>query len=325
MSLRSDISNYDYHASEELSRSTADEINRTTPKHVKYRKDHPVPATTAMMIGSCFHSAVLEPMKTDDEFAVKPSEIDGNGPRTNAYKTAMARLEADNPGKTWMNPSDYNTSMEMAGSALDNPVLKEYLSDIDTLIENTGFFSYENTDCKLRMDAFSPSAEVIIDLKSTMDASPKGFASSVRKFNYGFQACWYMEGMRRLGFSPKQFIFVVVEKTPPYATACYTLASSDIVRHREPMRRACELWHSCVSSDIWPGYSDSVETLKLTNDFNRLSMQDIARKFNVGRHFVYRIVESYQLETRNIGNKRTVDINDFADALRWDAEGKSAA
>ena len=79
-----------------------------------------------------------------------------------------------------------------------------------------------------------------------------------------------------------------------------------------------------------PKILDSIEAvLKETHrypDGNATRLKStIARKFNVGRHFVYRIVESYQLETRNIGNKRTVDINDFADALRWDAEGKSAA
>ena len=213
----------------------------------------------------------------------------------------------------------------MAGAALDNPVLKDYMSDVDCIIEGTGYFMEEGAECKVRPDLYCPSAEVIIDLKSTIDASERGFAKSVRQYGYDFQACWYLESLRKLGYSPKQFIFVCVEKTPPYVTACYTLEAYDIARHREPMRRACKLWASCVSSDIWPGYSDGVKTLELTRNYNRLSMQDIARKFNVGRHFVYKIVEQYGLETKYIANKRTLDINDFAQALQWDAEGKDAA
>jgi hypothetical protein len=36
-------------------------------------------------------------------------------------------------------------------------------------------------------------------------------------------------------------------------------------------------------------------------------------------------VEKYAIETKYIANKRTVDLNDFAMALKWDAEGKEVA
>ena len=325
MGLRTDVSNKDYHTSPELSRSTAFALNKTSPAHVKYSMDHPSPSTTPLVMGGCFHSAVLEPMKLEYEYGAKPAKIDGKSPLTNHYKAEFEHIANQNPGKRWLSQNDYNTCMEMAGAALDNPVLKDYMSDVDCITEGTGFFMEEGAECKVRLDLFCPSAEVIIDLKSTMDASERGFAKSVRQYGYDFQACWYLESLRKLGYSPKQFIFVCVEKTPPYVTACYTLEAYDIARHREPMRRACKLWASCVSSDIWPGYSDGVKTLELTRNYNRLSMQDIARKFNVGRHFVYKIVEQYGLETKYIANKRTLDINDFAQALQWDAEGKDAA
>ena len=323
--LRTDISAEEYHSSPELSRSTAFALNKTSPAHVKYSMDHPSPSSTPLVMGGCLHSAVFEPMKLEYEYGAKPAKIDGKSPLTNHYKAEFEHIANQNPGKRWLSQNDYNTCMEMAGAALDNPVLKDYMSDVDSIMEGTGYFTEEGAECKVRLDLFCPSAEVIIDLKSTMDASERGFAKSVRQYGYDFQACWYLESLRKLGYSPKQFIFVCVEKTPPYVTACYTLEAYDIARHREPMRRACKLWASCVSSGIWPGYSDGVKTLELTRNYNRLSMQDIARKFNVGRHFVYKIVEQYGLETKYIANKRTLDINDFAQALQWDAEGKDAA
>ena len=323
--LRTDISAEEYHSSSELSRSTAFALNKTSPAHVKYSMDHPSPSSTPLVMGGCLHSAVFEPMKLEYEYGAKPAKIDGKSPLTNHYKAEFEHIANQNPGKRWLSQNDYNTCMEMAGAALDNPVLKDYMSDVDSIMEGTGYFTEEGAECKVRLDLFCPSAEVIIDLKSTMDASERGFAKSVRQYGYDFQACWYLESLRKLGYSPKQFIFVCVEKTPPYVTACYTLEAYDIARHREPMRRACKLWASCVSSGIWPGYSDGVKTLELTRNYNRLSMQDIARKFNVGRHFVYKIVEQYGLETKYIANKRTLDINDFAQALQWDAEGKDAA
>lgn len=324
MTLRTNISNEDYHSSEELSRSKASALLATSPAHVKHSIDNPVPSTPALLMGGCFHTAVLEPMKLEYEYGEKPTEIDGKGPLTNVYKQGMIELENSYPERRWLKSSDYNTCLEMASACLEHPVVSQYLAEADAIIEGTGYFNYEDAECKVRPDYFLPGADVVIDLKSTQDASPKGFAKSVRKFGYDFQACWYMEGLRRMGYSPKEFIFVAVEKSAPYATACYTLSASDIARHREPMRRACKIWAECVSSGVWPSYGDSVQTLELNNDFKRLSLQDLARKFNVGRHFVYKIVQSYQLETRTVGNKRTVDINDFAEALRWNAEEKAA-
>lgn len=325
MGLRTDISNDAYHASEELSRSRASALLATSPAHVKYSIDHPSPSTPALLMGGCFHTAVLEPMKLDYEYGCKPAEIDGKGPLTNHYKAEIERMEIENPNKRWLRQSDYDTCMEMAGSALDNLILKDYMSDIDSIIEGTGYFLEEGAECKVRPDLYLPSAEVVIDLKSTMDASEKGFTSSVKQFGYAFQACWYLEGLRKIGYNPKQFIFVCVEKKPPYATATYTLSSYDIARHREPMRRACKIWATCFSSGVWPAYEDGVKTLELSKNYNRLSMMDIARKFNVGRHFVYKIVEEYQLETKAIGNKRTIDLNDFAQALTWHSEGRKDA
>ena len=46
----------------------------------------PTPSTPALLNGSMVHTATLEPALTDIEFGCKPAEIDGNSPRTNAYK-----------------------------------------------------------------------------------------------------------------------------------------------------------------------------------------------------------------------------------------------
>jgi predicted DNA-binding protein YlxM (UPF0122 family) len=48
-----------------------------------------------------------------------------------------------------------------------------------------------------------------------------------------------------------------------------------------------------------------------------LSISDIARKFEVSRTYVYKIIEAYQLEVRQMGRKQTIDMADFANAMRW--------
>jgi hypothetical protein len=284
------------------------------------------PSSPALVIGSGFHTATLEPEKLDDEFAVKPSEIDGQGPRTKHYKESFELMQKSEPDKQWLAPADYDLILEMAGSALDNPVLRHYMADIDKVVEGTGYFEMEGAKCKVRPDLYIPGAGVVIDLKSTQDASNRGFTKSVRQFGYLFQACWYMHALRLLGEKPKQFVFIAVEKTAPYATAAYTIKESDINKQFSNMERACQLWATCQSSGIWPGYSDMVETLDLGSQItnNRLNISQLADKFGVSRTYVYRIIESYELHSVTVGNRRTIDITDFANAVRRDSEGKAA-
>ena len=324
--LKDGITNAEYHGSGELSRSTAWSLLQTCPAKVRYDMNNPKPSSPALVIGSGFHTATLEPEKLDDEFAVKPSEIDGQGPRTKHYKESFELMQKSEPDKQWLAPADYDLILEMAGSALDNPVLRHYMADINKVVEGTGYFEMEGAKCKVRPDLYIPGAGVVIDLKSTQDASNRGFTKSVRQFGYLFQACWYMHALRLLGEKPKQFVFIAVEKTAPYATAAYTIKESDINKQFSNMERACQLWATCQSSGIWPGYSDMVETLDLGSQItnNRLNISQLADKFGVSRTYVYRIIESYELHSITVGNRRTIDITDFANAVRRDSEGKAA-
>ena len=324
--LKDGITNAEYHGSGELSRSTAWSLLQSCPAKVRYDMNNRKPSSPALVIGSGFHTATLEPEKLDDEFAVKPSEIDGQGPRTKHYKEAFELMQKSEPDKQWLAPADYDLILEMAGSALENPVLRHYMADIDKVVEGTGYFEMEGAKCKVRPDLYIPGAGVVIDLKSTQDASNRGFTKSVRQFGYLFQACWYMHALRLLGEKPKQFVFIAVEKTAPYATAAYTIKESDINKQFSNMERACQLWAACQSSGIWPGYSDMVETLDLGSQItnNRLNISQLADKFGVSRTYVYRIIESYELHSVTVGNRRTIDITDFANAVRRDSEGKAA-
>lgn len=325
--LRRGITNEAYHADPALGRSRASDLLASCPAKVKHAMGQPSPSTPALLNGSMVHTATLEPNKLDIEFGCKPAEIDGNSPRTNAYKEAFAEMEDANPGKRFLPQSDYNLCLEVAASAREHPLLQELLHHVDTKIEHTGFFELEDASCKVRPDLYNTSNGMVVDLKTTQDASEKGFAKSVRQFGYAFQAAWYMTALRSMGERPKQFVFLVVEKSAPYITACYTLNNADIEREVPRVHEACRLWAKCLSEDVWPGYSDDIKTLQLGSLYsqNRLSISKIAEKFNVSRSYVYTIMERHKLEARNIGNKRTIDMVEFSTALRWENEGKNVA
>ena len=324
MPLRTDISNSAYHASGDLSRSVAYKMLTSTPKQVWHDMQHPTPSDAPhFVVGGCTHSATLEPFKLDDEYAVKPELIDGNGPRTNAYKASFQTMQDQAPDKRWLAPSDYRHCMNMAAEAREHPIMQTYLDDPERVIEGTGFFEHEGADCKVRPDLWNPGAGVVVDLKTTQDASEKGFARSVVKYGYHFQAAWYLHGLRLMGENPKQFIFVCVEKTAPYLTNAFTLSASDVDRQKSRMAESCRLWAECMKTGVWPGYTDEVKTLNLgINLNNRLSIAELTEKFKVKRGYVYKILKKYPIETLFVGQRKTVDMSDFVQALRWDSEDR---
>jgi exodeoxyribonuclease VIII len=214
----------------------------------------------------------------------------------------------------------------MANAVMSYPVYTHYASDIEAIAEGTGYFDYNGAKCKVRPDLYT-SDGTIIDLKSTQDASEAGFRSSIRKFKYDFQACYYLEAMRALGLPAKQFIFIVVEKVAPFSVASYTLTASEIDRQKPRMQKACTIWATCMETGVWPGYPQEVVTLDLSRygDNQRLSLSQVAEKFGISRTFVYTVIKEYELETIYVGNQRRVDLTAFSNALRNHNEGKKAA
>jgi len=201
------------------------------------------------------------------------------------------------------------------------------LYDASSLIEHTGFFKAEGTPCKVRPDLYNKDSGIVLDLKTTIDASPKGFAKSVRQYGYLFQAAWYMTALRAMGERPKQFVFLVVEKSAPYATACYTLDNADIEREVPRVLEACKIYGECLRTDVWPGYSDDIKTLDLGTYYakNRLSISQLAEKFGVSRSYAHRIIKKHNVVGQKLGKKRLIDMVEFSTALRWENTKKEVA
>jgi exodeoxyribonuclease VIII len=108
---------------------------------------------------------------------------------------------------------------------------------------------------------------LIVDLKTAQDASPDAFARTAANFGYHAQAAYYLDGLRNLGYCDEQavFLFVVVEKTPPFGVAVYALDDDAIEAGRAQYEDAWSTYRSCRASNNWPSYpgSQKIETLSL--------------------------------------------------------------
>ena len=245
--------NSEYHAHEAVSKSGLDLIHKS-PAHYKAARHEDTPA---LRFGTAFHCAVLE----NDRFNATYTVIEGDR-RTKAVKDSIKDAEA--AGKIILTADDFNAIMSMAQAVFKNPICAALLRG--SLKENSVFSELDGVRVKCRPDGWSIEKGVLFDLKSTEDASPEGFARTVAKYRYHVQDAFYrhvVASATNCDADDLSFIFIAIEKKPPFAVALYTLDElaklQGWVDAREDLRR----YKVAKDTGKWGGYSPRIETLSL--------------------------------------------------------------
>ena len=236
---------------------------RESPEKFKYYQEHPEPATPALLFGAAVHKLLLEPETFDEEFAIAP-EVDR---RTKDGKEAYNAFLAASDGKSVITLADYEKAAEMAQKALEAPFVKKLLNGEH---EKPFFWVDDLTGegCKIRVDCITTigGKPVIVDYKTTADASTDGFMRHALSFGYDFQAGMYCEGVERVTGQKPLFVFIAQEKTAPYAVNI--LQADDLmVKHGyDIFRELIGIYHECKQTGNWFGY------LGAYNVINNLSL-----------------------------------------------------
>jgi len=75
--------------------------------------------------------------------------------------------------------------------------------------------------------------------------------------SYAIQQAHYSAVYRHIaGHDPAAFVFLAVEKTPPYAIGIYQLPESLLMRAQTDWRAALNFWAECTASSQYPGYGN---------------------------------------------------------------------
>ena len=248
------MSSEGYHRLPSLSASGAKTLLQPGgPAKYRWLMDHrdERPTKDAWDEGHCIHHFVFG---SDPA----PIPVDAADWRTKAAKEQRDKIRAHH-GVPLLR-KDYDRCQTIAAAVLENPDAASLLLHPDGgragVAEEPIFWTDPETGISLRArpDWRSDDWSVIVDLKSTTDASADGFARSVYKYGYDVQAELYRAGVRELHGVDAAFVFLCVETTPPYLTQCHILDDTYAAIGHNRFRRAVELWHDCTTTGIWPGY-----------------------------------------------------------------------
>jgi exodeoxyribonuclease VIII len=109
---------------------------------------------------------------------------------------------------------------------------------------------------RFRPDNVKHKKRLVVDLKTTANASKDEFPRSAAKFGYHIQAAFYSDMMElatgeELGYD---FFFVAQEKTPPFAFNIFQASPQFLSVGRYEYEILLMLYAWCVENDKWPGY-----------------------------------------------------------------------
>jgi hypothetical protein len=261
-----DLDNAEYHRHTAVSKSHLDLIARS-PLHYWARYVDPnrveTEPTPAMRLGTAVHTLTLEPDTWEERYIV----AQGIDRRTKEGKARWAEFELEARCRELITPDDRATVSRMAEAVWAHPAAS-MLFKLPGLAETTHMWDDEATglQCKCRPDWMTTDGGLVVDLKTTEDASPAGFRKSISSWRYHVQAAWYLRGLEQAtGHRPDQFIFVCVEKKPPHAVAVYAADLEMVIAGERQANEDLLKLFDCKTSNRWPSYSEQIELISLPN------------------------------------------------------------
>ena len=240
----------EYRQHSAISRSELFKI-KESPEKFRYYKDNPEPPTPALVFGQLFHAMALQPETVWEQFASAPN-VDR---RTKAGKEAYAEFEKQAENKTVVTADMAELSTEMCKALYANEAVRKLL---DGEKEKEFFWVDELTEeeCKCRADVVSTvgNLNIIVDLKSAENASTEAFTKDAVKYGYDFQSAMYKTGVERNTGKTYIFVFIVVEKKPPYAVNILQADDLFVRRGYDIFRELIGVYHDCKQTGNWYGY-----------------------------------------------------------------------
>jgi len=230
--------------------------------------------TPATVFGRAYHDRVLLPELFARRYVGEPSDAPQRptDAMRNAKKPSRSSIErvafwndwdAKNAGKIVMPAKDFALIETMRAALMRDPEIAELFDEGESEVTMCWDDEATGLRCKARADRWLRRKRKMADLKSTEDASERGFGRSVVKYGYDITHAHYSEGARACGEPIEQYLIVAQEKKPPYLAAVYQLDAAGESRGYEIRQRGMETMAACLANNDWPGYPRGVQPLSL--------------------------------------------------------------
>jgi exodeoxyribonuclease VIII len=244
-----------------------DAVSSSNLKHAMRSMAHYKAALTekkersdAMEFGSLVHD-MLHKREEFWDLAVTEPDVDM---RTKAGKETMYEFRAKLGSKSITIPHDWRPHVEgIYKSCMSHPLVKNLIltgsgeSTLLTQDPGTGLMM------RCRPDFISEKGHAV-DFKTTRDAQPIEFERQIfsSKYRWDLQAGMYTQCGNMSGeFKGDLFIFIGLEKEPPYGISVHTIGGRSLEIVHSQWRHIMIKIAECSRSGEWPSYSHEARDL----------------------------------------------------------------
>jgi hypothetical protein len=219
--------------------------------------------------GNAFELALVDPTGFSERVAIAQdlewvraamdSKADVKSPRsTNVYKALREEFEAQNKGKYRIDDVDYEKVKCMLESCYQDKIIQGLIRNIECQLSL--FWTDDQTGLKLktRPDICKRKKNIVVNIKTIEDGSPKAFSRDLAKYDYPLQACLEMTGCVASGLMPSvdNYFWLVVEKVAPFNATIYEFSQEDQKACMVELEWLIEKLAKAKEKNFYPGYSD---------------------------------------------------------------------
>ena len=273
LGLVHDLPNSEYHRGPGLSNSGLKWLSKS-PWHYHALNHLPRPewmaaddddedTATTLFAGTLCHCATLEPFEFDKRYVV--------GPAINKNTKDWKEFVKANAPRQVITARQHAVAHAQAAVLKSVPAVAEILDGGEC--ELSGYWIDQATGvlCRCRPDCANRTfgtpeapAAMLLDLKTTGDASKFAVRNTIAKFGYHRQAEWYTRGFAQAARMPVAgFIFAFIEQKYPFGCSVFELDPEAYEVARRENRELLELYAHCERMGEWPGYSQDIEYVSL--------------------------------------------------------------
>jgi len=262
-----------YHGWDAMSNGRLTTI-RQSRAHCQWSMGHPSSDTPSTAFGTAAHCVVLEPERWDLVYCLEPQWVEGiqnskGKPITRQgwrNSTLFKDRKADlvDHGREPLSQADLDACRTIRDHLYERPSKARDIMLAKTATE----VSYLATDpdvgvlAKVRPDIEVPSADMVVDFKTSKNAARDEFERSIYKFGYHRTSPFYRDVMSAEGSHQwKHYLFLVVENVPPFEVAIYDLHPDAVDLGRFELEGLKLKYAHCIESGEWPGYPDEIRTV----------------------------------------------------------------
>ena len=206
-------------------------------------------SSKAMDTGTVGHAAILQPHIIDTVCLEIPREaLNGEGHRKGK---AWTEFKTENAGRILMTAEEVGAVRAMHGAVYSNELARKLLSDPKGMTEQSIFWTCSHSGLPRKCRPDFAGSQFNVDVKTTADLSPQGFARTSARLQYHQQDEFYTDGVEALTGYRRPFVFIVVSSVPPFRCHPYQLDERSLEHARIKLDGSLTRLAECYRTGDW--------------------------------------------------------------------------